>query len=194
MQLSPFHKLLKEETSTYHDDLEKELLPIKIFNLTISKEEYIKYLELFFEIHNGVEKELLKFNKWSELNFDIESYFRKNLILKDLEILDTEINNKNLDIKIHNFPEALGFLYVLTGSTMGGIILSKKVEEIFKNAPYKNANNYFNAFGEKNHTMFFVLMKLIEEYSRDSEIYQKGIIRGAINCYLLVKNSFQNIQ
>ncbi len=191
MQLSPFHKLLKEETSIYHDDLEKELLPKKIFNLEISKEEYISYLKLFLQIHKKVENELSKFHDWEELNFDLKSYFREKLILKDLEILNTQITSKkDLELKIESFPGALGFLYVLTGSTMGGIVLSKKIEQTFKNSSYENANNYFNAFKEKNHSMFFALMKLIEDYSKDSLSHQKEIIKGAINCYLLIKRVF----
>jgi len=194
MQLSSFHKQLKEETSSYHDELEKEVLPKKIFNLEISKEEYKSYLKLFFQIHKEIEDELSKFEDWEKLDFDLKSYFREKLILKDLEIINTQIDSKkDSELKIESFPEALGFLYVLTGSTMGGIVLSKKIEERFKNSTYENANNYFSAFKEKNHPMFFALMKFIEDYSKDSLTHQKEIIKGAINCYLLVKKGLVSL-
>lgn len=126
------------------------------------------------------------------MGFDIKKYFREELINKDLAILDVKYPNSFLiDLDIKNFSYAIGYLYVLTGSTMGGMILSKKVVELFDNKSSTIPNNYFSAFGEATHPMFFQFLGFVNNYIQTSDNLQKqDIIEGAKECYLLVRQGF----
>lgn len=189
-----FHIRLKDETKLFHDLLESQKLPKKLYTLTITKEEYIKYLEIFLMIHSCIEDELMKFDQWESFGIDVTRYLRKELLIQDLSLLGVDdLLTVTQTLKINDFETALGYLYVLTGSTMGGMILSKKVSEVFANTPYENANSYFSAFGADTQRMFMEFMKLLEIYASSLGEYKKtSIINGAKECYMFVKKGLEN--
>ncbi|MEW6551120.1 MAG: biliverdin-producing heme oxygenase [Campylobacterota bacterium] len=189
-----FHIRLKEETKPFHDLLESQTLPKKLYTLTITKEEYIRYLEIFLMIHTSIEDELMKYNQWESFGIDVKRYLRRELLIQDLSLLGVDdLLTTTQTLKINDFETALGYLYVLTGSTMGGMILSKKVSEVFANTSYENANSYFSAFGADTQRMFMEFMKLLEIYVASlSEDKKTSIINGAKECYIFVKEGLEN--
>lgn len=189
-----FHLKLKLETKFLHDQLELEELPKSLYNQTITKESYIRYLEILLAIHRAIESELKKFNQWDNFGIDLESYLRLELLKKDLSLFGVvNFKDNKTTLCINNFEKALGYLYVLTGSTMGGSILATKVSQVFNSTPYAYANNYFEAFKDKTKIMFFEFMKLLEMYSsRSDQEEQTNIILGAKECYLFVQEEFKN--
>ena len=181
-------------TQSLHDQLEAETLPKKLYAMKITEQEYMQYMLIFFRIHHDIEEELLKFSQWSEFGINIESYMRLELIKKDLKVMGIEfILDSCNDIELESFEKALGYLYVLTGSTMGGMILSQKVTQTFEESPYKTANSYFNAFGEDTKMMFFSFMQFLENYVQKlSTQKQDEIVQGAKDCYKFVQKCMQN--
>lgn len=189
-----FHTKLKEDTKPFHDLLESQTLPKKLYTLSITKEEYIKYLEIFLMIHICIEDEIVKFPQWESFGIDARRYLRKELLKQDLSLLGVnDVSSHTQQLKIDDFETALGYLYVLTGSTMGGMVLSKKVSEVFANTPYENANLYFNAFGVDTQKMFMEFMRTLEMYASSlSEDKKNNIIKGAKECYIFVKEGLEN--
>ncbi len=189
-----FHTKLKEDTKPFHDLLESQTLPKKLYTLSITKEEYIKYLEIFLMIHICIEDEIVKFSQWESFGIDARRYFRKELLKQDLSLLGVnDVSSHTQQLKIDDFETALGYLYVLTGSTMGGMVLSKKVSEVFANTPYENANLYFNAFGVDTQKMFMEFMRTLEMYASSlSKDKKNNIIKGAKECYIFVKEGLEN--
>lgn len=191
------HQSLKEITKELHNDVEELTLPKKLFSETITKSEYLEYLKRLYKLHCMIEKELVKFSYWSEYDFEIMHYLRKDLLLKDITIAsDNTIFMDDGDssygtITIDTFSEAIGYLYVLTGSTMGGQILSKKVTGIFPNSPYKDANNYFSAFKERTIPMWINFLTFLNNYASrvDNKIEEDKIIDGAQKCFQLFKEN-----
>lgn len=199
MSNDTLHKNLKEITKELHNEVEELILPKKLFLGKISKSEYLEYLRILYKLHFTIERELLKYNDWNQYNFEIINYLRKDLIIKDIEILsDNEVFDNPLcdsseEIKIKTFGEAIGYLYVVTGSTMGGQILSKKVVDSFPNSSYQDANNYFSAFKEKTIPMWMEFLQFLNTYAStvNDENENNNIIQGSKNCFVLFKENLR---
>lgn len=181
--ITDFHLRLKEQTKSYHDTLEELYLTKNLVDKTITKDEYITYLNGLLCLHESVESQLLRFS-WEDIRIEIKSYLRKELLQKDLLVLGDKSDLKGCEgIELKSFNEALGFLYVLTGSTMGGKILAQKVLEI---PALESANNYFNAFGEQTMMLWGDFMQKFTRYVEQNSV-QDEVMEGAKNCYLYVK-------
>ncbi|MFP4486638.1 MAG: biliverdin-producing heme oxygenase [Campylobacterales bacterium] len=182
--MDEFHRELKEQTREFHDELEKSTLPKKLFNQTISKDEYITYLYKMYIVHYAVENALNKFS-WQEFGIDIQEYLRLPLLQKDLLFLDkdgfVQPNVQILDIK--TLDDAIGYLYVLTGSTMGGKILSQKATLLFG-----KANCYFEAFGEDTLNRWEqFLIRLSAYVQKKDQNSRRKIVLSAEECYKFVQ-------
>lgn len=203
MQPSPIHIYLKEETKKYHDMLEAMSIPKKIYDMTITEEEYFDYLQVFYNIHKTIEAQMLLFDEdWKINNFAIQNYFRTELLRKDIALFSNDVADekalyKNIVLeKMLSFDEAIGYLYVLTGSTMGGKILSTKIEANFLNTPFEKANNYFKAFDANTNAMWFAFLHFLDIYLQSADSYeerQKNILQGAIKCYKAVSRGFDAV-
>lgn len=200
MQTSEIHNKIKQNTKYLHDKLELMEIPKKIYNLSISKDEYLNYLVAFSRIHHLIEKEFLNFNNdWNKYDFSISKYLRSDLLQKDLLIMsdnqkiDIDIYNYLVNQKIDSFAKAIGYLYVLTGSTIGGKILSKKIEENFVGSKYMEANHYFSAFKEETDVLWSVYLEFLNRYmhnNEDNPQIEKDFFTGVTQCYELVIDGF----
>jgi heme oxygenase len=180
MQPSAFHTRLKEQMMPLHAKLETATLPKKLFMQTISVDEYAEYLSRLYALHYCIENEFLCF-QWRAFGINIDEYLRLDLLEKDLRILKRQLE-QNIPcyyLKMQSFEHAIGYLYVLTGSTMGGMILSKKADALFK-----GANNYFEAFGEQTQTRWMQFLQALGRYGEENgSESQNAIIEGASQCY-----------
>ena len=191
------HQSLKEITKELHNDVEELSLPKKLFFEKITKSEYLDYLQRLYKLHCMIEKELEKFSNWENYNLEIKEYFRKDLLIKDIVIMSDntlfmdEIESSKETLTIETFGEAVGYLYVLTGSTMGGQILTKKVAGTFPNSPYQNANNYFSAFKERTVPKWINFLSFLNNYALaiNSEEEESKILEGAQKCFELFKEN-----
>lgn len=166
-----------------HDELEQLQLPQKLVDETISKDEYIQYLLRLHALHSDIEPQLQKFD-WGVVGLTLENYLRLPMIEKDLQSLQAPVPNKSSqDLEIASFDEALGYLYVLTGSTMGGMILSQKVLKLFN-----GAHCYFSAFGQHTQQRWMQFLGALSHHGQQNgTTSEDAIITGAINCYGVVK-------
>jgi len=200
MQISEIHNQIKQNTKHLHDKLELMEIPRKIYDLSLSPQEYTYYLIVFTYIHRFVEGEFLRFQEeWGAYDFAIEKYLRGDLLQKDLAIMadNLEINKElynDLPTKtIDSFAQAVGYLYVLTGSTMGGKILSKKIEENFAGTKFAQANNYFNAFNEETNARWFAYLEFLSKYAQnheDNPQVNNELTLGVTKCYELIMDGF----
>lgn len=181
------HNFLKENTRKLHHEVEQTCFPEKLFYLNITKSEYLEYIQIMYALHVNIEREISKFKEYKKLKFNINDYFRKHLAYMDLIIMSDNniqpyINNiQDYDIKISSFKKSLGYLYVLTGSCMGGQILRTKVEQNFIDTKYQHAYNYFSAFKDATYQRWNLFLEFLKENSNDDD---NEILDGAKECYI----------
>jgi heme oxygenase len=187
---------LKLATRNLHEKVEECFYPKQLFSGAITKDEYIAYLSIFYNLHFEIEQEFNKFDdKWSLYNFPYINYFRKHLIEEDLKNLSCSLQLDKSYLKkisIESFPQAIGFMYVLTGSTMGGMLLSNKVEQNIALKEYKSVNNYFLGFKENTNQMWGSFIRFLNNYEAKNSNDKEDIIKGAKNCFHLIIKELSN--
>lgn len=122
--------MLKSETKTLHDSLEQNPFMAKMQQKSFHKEDYIALLKLFYGLHHMVEVQLFQFE---ELEMGLRE--RSSKLQEDLLRLGCDSTSikksceSDLGLKIDTLSQAYGALYVLEGSRMGGVYLSKRIKE-----------------------------------------------------------------
>lgn len=126
-------KELKEQTQLLHEEAEKYNDAFKVINHNISLPDYKELLLINYGSYQPVEKcinahrtllpEELKEFAW---------YHKSDRITKDLEFFDNDVQDVELlefDVTVASAEHLIGMMYVLEGSMMGGLVISKHVSK-----------------------------------------------------------------
>jgi heme oxygenase len=160
---------IRASTGNEHQQLEATLLPYidKISN----KEDYSALLRAFYGyIHPVQEKIMLQIDK--TLVPGIEDRRHAKLLLLDLEAMDDAgepVLCQELPA-INSHTSAMGALYVLEGSTLGGKIISKMIAGKLNGAA---SLQFFNGYGEKTGSMW---KEFITQLQQNDHPDHNGII------------------
>lgn len=163
---------LKEATKPQHDSLENA---VDILRTASTLEGYANLLRGFYSFHASIEDSLSHLD-WQKLNFDYDSRRKKHLLAKDLEILGIDVDKLSgwQDLPaVAEAPQAVGCLYVLEGSTLGGQIISRHLAKQLALNP-ENGAAFFNSYGERVGEMWKAFCLFATNYAaaaqKDEEI------------------------
>lgn len=166
---------LKEATKHQHDSLENA---VDILQNCSHQSGYVNLLRGFYSYHAAIEKSLARVD-WQTLNFDFESRRKRFLLEKDLQSFGVNVAEVEMwaDLPaIRAASEAVGCLYVLEGSTLGGRIISRHLREKLElNA--ENGAAYFNSYGERVGEMWMAFCLFANEFAAANN--QENEIIGA---------------
>lgn len=158
---------LKEKTRQAHLSLEKKTIGY-IKNVATSK-DYEALLRLFYGYFSPLEAQV---NKYITDGI-VPSYNERrksDAILRDIETVTPGAGNfktsKDLP-EINNTIQALGALYVMEGSTMGGTIIAKMLSKQADIQP--EMLTFFNGYGEQNLPMWQSFIKALNEHAANNE-------------------------
>lgn len=164
---------IRVATADRHLELESILSPF-INNLK-TPEEYLIILKSFYGYVFPVQEMIIKYIDAATLP-DINNRRNSDLLLRDIENLGdySEIKKAVLLPQICNTPSAIGALYVLEGSTLGGKIISRMITE---KTGLNKSLDFFTGYGSETGKMwkkFTDYLSLIKE-----EAAQNQIVNGA---------------
>jgi heme oxygenase len=171
---------LREETRQEHQSLEKKLIPyIKSIN---SNDSYARLLQMFYSYYQPVEKAIN--SQLDELDIkDLHERRKSEAIEEDMSVLGVKKEDVPADFapEIDSKLRALGALYVLEGSTLGGKVIT---EIIAKNNPEfsHNAFHFFNAYGEKTMEKWKSFQQSLDNYTEVQGNIDE-IVTGAANTF-----------
>ncbi|WP_353717452.1 biliverdin-producing heme oxygenase [Dyadobacter sp. 676] len=117
-----FFKRLRQETAESHQKLENNRLSKAILTPSVSLPDYQGYLAALFGVTIACEDQI--FPAISTIVNDLSDRYKSELIIGDL--LATGFSEAAIDaLPVYRFEyfstaEALGIMYVLEGSTLGG--------------------------------------------------------------------------
>lgn len=171
---------LKQNTAEYHNAAEKLFSSEKIFNKTFTVEDYKKiictnYLMLLHSENKIFDSLSRRFSEKLQL-----SERRKlPLIKKDLKSLSLEDKNTTQTLEIENENEALGMLYVIEGSTLGGNVIAKQLSKTdgFDDITF----NFFGCYQDNTGSMWKNFKEVL-----DSEVEKENyneVLSGAKKIY-----------
>lgn len=188
-----FARELKELTAPFHKSIESSKYPKLLLDSSCTREDYIEYLFKIYRFTSLVELRFYEYEDMFEDNkIDIESRCHSNKALSDLKNLG--INTKSIEFenpkripKMDNFSKAFGILYLLEGSTMGGGVISSKLQ----NSGFAtNALTYLKPYGESSMQKWSEFLYSFEKYASDKSV-QTDIILSVCEGYLLLKEWFE---
>ncbi|WP_316835173.1 biliverdin-producing heme oxygenase [Pedobacter nutrimenti] len=134
---------IKEATKESHLSLEKQV--VQKLKAIRSNEDYADFLNHFYTYFSQVEQAIAPYIT-EELLPDYKDRRNSSYLKKDIEELGGQINDPvtiNLP-EITNHLEALGALYVMEGSIMGGSIIVKMLEK----GGITKGVSFFSGYGE----------------------------------------------
>lgn len=135
---------LKEKTRDVHTDLERTLL--SHIQLVHNVERYASLLTLMYGYYAAIENRLDSFRAAIP---DYDRRRKSQAIVGDLTKLAHPVDGIALcvDIPIINsIPQALGAMYVLEGSTLGGKVISKMLSKQLPSIA--NSLTFFQGYGD----------------------------------------------
>ena len=177
---------LKEQTRREHQMLEVKM--IKQIKLITDINKYSEFLLLFYRFMNPLETQI---DKQLDPGFLSDYKLRRKsvLLVQDLSRLQSsaEIFCYDEVIFITNNLEAIGALYVMEGSTLGGQIISKMINHQL--GLEKIPLDFFN--GYKNDTiLMWQNFKIAMDQLKLNEREENIIIRSANNTFKRFSNLF----
>lgn len=171
--------LLKEKTKALHDQVEEKLKSQKIMDQSFSLQEYHQLLRSNYYFLLEFEEAVFA-NISGETKMQLHGDERRKLpmILKDLADFEAVKPADSKTVSIKNEAEALGIMYVMEGSTLGGNIIAKNLA---KNPSFNKVSfNYFGFYGEKTGSLWKNFKEIIEEkaLTADSQDFLDGANRA----------------
>jgi heme oxygenase len=126
---------LRIETASWHDRVEAMAdIPASIR----TRGEYIDLLSSLYELHSSLESELATssfHDAWQSVGVDVSAHRRAHLLAVDLRELKTTTPRSIASVPFATFGHALGCLYVLEGSSLGGRTIAQLVRDTLGEVP-----------------------------------------------------------
>jgi heme oxygenase len=172
---------LKEETRPNHEHTEEIAYSKEIMSRTLTKDEYTRLLKNTYLIHNVIESQVENITELSaDEKLALAERRKTHLISKDLEkigVNSNELTEPALEFKINSVEEALGALYVLEGSTLGGMYIYKALQ---RNPNLEGIEDfhYYNCYGEATRDRWAIfqdtLLKLADSKEKEDAIIENA--------------------
>ncbi len=171
---------IKRQTQPHHDSIEENPFGKALMDGTMPREQYVTFLQKFYGFHLALEAVLGEFTEWARYELDFDKRRKVESLRKDLRVLgmsDAEIDSlpicKDLPT-VQMFAQALGAMYVMEGSTLGGQIQGRQVKKLFDYSPETGAA-YFSSYGAMVGMMWKEFCGVLVAASTDEQIEQTMI-------------------
>lgn len=176
---------LKKHTAAYHDAAEKLFNSKKIFDKTFTLEDYKKIIGTNYLMLLHSEERI--FNSFSEdlaEKLQLEDRKKLPLIEKDLASLSLKNRTAHHELEFTGENEALGALYVIEGSTLGGNVIAKQLSktEGFDGITF----NFFGCYRENTGPMWKNFKEILDT-EVDEQSYDE-VLSGAKKLYTFLLN------
>lgn len=164
---------IKKATKKAHLDLEKKV--IRKLKAISNEQDYADFLSYFYAYFSHLEKAIGPFIT-DTLIPNYKKRRNSGYLKRDLEAIGCGNNSLPATTVpiIDNYLKALGALYVMEGSVMGGQIIVKILE---KQGITKGVS-FFSGYGDDTEKMWITFTKAMDEHITD-ERQKKKVIRAA---------------
>lgn len=161
---------IKESTKTAHQTLEKQVvLKLKAIR---SNADYANLLKHFYAYFNKVETAIKPFLTQQVLP-DYAERRTSKYIKDDIEALGENVNDLPNAVapKIDNVQQALGALYVMEGSIMGGSI----IVQMLAKGGVTDGVSFFSGYGEQTGAMWGKFVGVLNAHANNEAEEQASI-------------------
>jgi len=181
---------LRAKTTDSHTNLEQLPVSISITSPDITNASYAHYLDLMYDVINQLETSI--YPVISPIVTDLDSRMKLHLIEKDLVTLNHTKAHFSTpfgdEAKLHSLPFAMGIMYVVEGSTLGGRYILKNIEAVLK-LDDTNGALYFAGYGNKTGSTWKNFLNVLTAYEQENDCGDE-IIAGADFAFQSIHNHF----
>lgn len=183
-----FLERLKNQTANAHKNLENLPVSSSILSPDLQISDYCHYLALMYEVHKSTQDHI--FPLLSGVFPDLEERKKMHLIENDLDFLNYKITGSNAVFRDHDIsiPFAIGIVYVVEGSSLGGRYILKNIETI-PVLSNQNGVSYFAGYGNKTGSYWKGFLSALTEY-QEKHNCEEEIIEGAVYAFDCIHNHF----
>ena len=176
---SSVHARLRERTRDSHNAAEQAMdLPRRL----ASTQGYIELLQALARVHGAFEQAFARFD-WARLEIDLEERKRVHWLAQDLTALGARVARPTpLVATPENLFEALGALYVLEGSTLGGRIVFARATSLC-GISSENGARFFYGHGQRTGPLWRQFLDALERSAAAQSAEADFIERGAVRAY-----------
>lgn len=165
---------LRTETASEHERMHQLMAKADVFS---NQQRYAKFTLAQYYFQQDVEY-LFKYPELTELVPDIEVRGRSQAALQDLEDLGLEPQQDEIATQNVGLPQALGWLYVSEGSTLGAAFLFKEAQKSLGLSAEFGARN-LAAYPEGRAKVWKRFVQALDD-AKFSKQQQDQVIEGAM--------------
>jgi heme oxygenase len=183
---------LKVATRPRHEVVEARL---GLMRLTSTLEGYAQALRLFYGLHHAAEKGFSRVAGWEAVGIDPRERRKTPLLEADLVRLGMSpaevaaLPDCSTLPPIDDLPSALGAMYVLEGSTLGGRYITRAVGANLGLGPGDGCS-YFASYGDRVGAMWRAFGAAVDAYAADDEAVRDAVERAADATFAAVDEWF----
>ena len=182
---------LRTHTATLHSALEQTPISVALLDEHVSTQNYTAYLQKMRAIVAFYESKV--FPALADTLPDLSEREKLPLIDEDLKYLSSHTSDspvfKNTDESEPSTGYALGCMYVMEGSTLGGKVILKHASKVLGIVPTQGGS-YFAGYGEDTGHYWKTFLQTLQEYSTNHDCDQE-ILAGAKDTFTSIKHYFE---
>lgn len=184
-----FLKNLRSGTGPMHVALEANPVSASLMDPDLSMAGYIRYLALMAEVISFTEKVI--FPAVSDIVTDVDQRRKLPAIHHDLSVLAATPSAAPVfhpDATAFTVPFAMGYMYVTEGSTLGGRVILKHVQEKLQIDEAHGAG-FFAGYGADTGVKWKTFLATLTRYAQHSGNGEE-IIKGAQHAFAAIDRYF----
>jgi heme oxygenase len=173
------HARLRERTREAHHAAERAM---DLGRRLASIQGYIELLQALARVHGAFEQSFARFD-WTQLGIDLEERKRMRWLADDLRALAANIARPpSLTLAPENLFEALGALYVLEGSTLGGRIVFEQATAL-RGISCRHGARFFYGHGQRTGRLWRDFLDALNRFAPARSAEADRVELGAVRAY-----------
>lgn len=182
---------LRKQTAYWHQQLEQTDISIRLLDDNVSIDNYKLYLCKMYGFVKPFEATV--FPRLQEILPDISARKKTSLLANDLIKIGMSVDEINalpifvFDKNWHG-PEAMGAMYVMEGSTLGGVVIYKHISKILGLTNERGAS-YFFGYGNTTGSNWKTFVNTLTQYATENNVGQQ-LTNSAENTFENIYNWF----
>jgi heme oxygenase len=176
---------LRIKTAASHKGLEALPISKSVVDPQITIEEYALYLSLMHDVVQNLEEDI--YPVLSNLIYDLNDRKKAHLLVEDLKHIGstkTQIISPFKNASEISVPFAMGIMYVIEGSTLGGRFILKNIQENLGFTEEKGAS-YFAGYGNKTGSFWKNYLNSLTDFEAQNKS-EEEIIAGADYAFRII--------
>ncbi len=189
---APFLENLRQATDQSHKDLESLPISVSIIKPDVTKTEYAAYLALMHDVVADTEENI--FPLLEGIIADLKHRTKAAQIHADLAAMGVDNNAAHRRPITRNLKEisagfALGIMYVVEGSSLGGRVILKNITASL-GYDSDNGASYFAGYGGQTGSTWRNFLTALGEYESEKQCGDE-IIAGANFTFAAINSHFR---